>query len=368
MSFLSRLFKPKTEAVEKAPHPELVEAVGLLLLASREKRDDSLRHSGRLGELLGLLWREERQAVQAVYNAFNSVERLDRAFVEKMGQRVRTLQRTPPSTPEGRYGTVVQALQAEIAELPADPVLASGDNRLFVNTLTLARILMPAELHSQICEFLVANHRARRNDSEDVAALPYQELVCENMYRFLASIAPEAKPVFWEMLRNEATSQEFWPALRRIRDSNAVPYLLDLLPTAEDEQGRSPMTIDGQKEVIQVLREIGDARAVPVLQAMEKRLLPEPDVDSGMLTTWDRTLSKAWRERNELARVAGQAARHILRTSGEPQARLLRPSERSAPSGDTLLRPFAPSRGMPPQEMLRPVEQIKKPERPKRTL
>jgi len=360
MSLFRRLFKPKMTLVEKPSYEGLLETVGLLLLANRERRDDTLRRSERFGELLGLLWLDDKRAHRVVWEAFNSVEKIDREFVELLARRVYNLQHDLPTVPEGRYAIVVQALQEEltdIAELVAESVSTSTETKLFVNILTLARILLPAELHGPVCEFLVANNRGRKEDPRGGESLPYQELVRDNIYRFLGALTPDTIPVFWEMLRDETVTMELWPALRRIRGRGAVPYLLDLLPAAEDVQGTSVMNLDGQKEVIQVLREIGDLRAVPALQAMEKRLLPPPEEKAGVQTTWDRALSKTWRERNDLARAAGQAARHILRFSGEAAAQLLRPAEPAAKSGETLLRPFHSDPGATPaEELMRAAE------------
>ena len=114
MSLLSRLFKSKSASVGPAPHENQIEAVGLLLLAAREKRDDSLRDSALLGELLGLLWREDAQALKAVHAAFSSVAKLNREYVETLARRLRALQPTPPPTPEGRYEAVVDVLRAEL--------------------------------------------------------------------------------------------------------------------------------------------------------------------------------------------------------------------------------------------------------------
>ncbi|MCW3054876.1 MAG: hypothetical protein JWN14_4046, partial [Chthonomonadales bacterium] len=150
MSLFSRLFKPKITLMEKPSYEGMLETVGLLLLANREKRDDTLRHSERFGELLGLLWLDDKRAHRAVWEAFNSVEKIDREFVEMLARRVYNLQHTLPPTPEGRYAIVVQALQEElanVAELVAEAASTPAETKLFVNILTLARILLPAELH-----------------------------------------------------------------------------------------------------------------------------------------------------------------------------------------------------------------------------
>jgi len=350
MSLFSRLFKPKTVVSAGASYQELVETVGLQLLAAREKRDDSLRHSARFGELLGLLWQEDREALKAVHAAFNSVEKLDQEFIAALGRRVRTLQPTLPRTPEGRYAAVVQALGDDIAAISLqvpETVFTAAETKLFVGILTVARILLPPELHQTVCEFLIASNRVRRNRLEGDDTLPYQELICENIYRFLASLAPETMPTFWAVLRDDAVSKEFWPALRRIRDINAVPYLLELLPAVQDEQGLSAMSLDGQQEVIQVLREIGDLHAVPVLLAMEGRLPPSVE-KPGIQSAWDRALSQAWRERSDLARLAGQTARHILRSTGESETQIQRASGLPSQTGGTLLRPAPPQPGTTP--------------------
>jgi hypothetical protein len=114
MSLFSRLFKTKVPLLGAVSYQELIDAVGLLLLAAREKRDDSLRHSARLGELLGLLWQDDMQTLKTVYEAFASVERIDRRFVESLAAHVRAAQPSPPSTPEERYAAVVRAMEAEI--------------------------------------------------------------------------------------------------------------------------------------------------------------------------------------------------------------------------------------------------------------
>ncbi len=366
MSMFRRLFKSNKISSVGGSHKDLVEAVGLILLAGREKRDGSLRHSPRLGELLGLLWQDDPQARTAVYDAFSSVERLDRGFIESLGLRLRTEQTAPPPTPESRYGAVVQALRAELT-VPYTPatkrIYPNADTQRILSTLTLARILLPAELHQPICTFLLSFDKLYPLAPN---AADYLQLVPENIFRFLASISPNEMPTFWAMLRDETVSQEFWPALRRIRDKAAVPYLLEMLPAADDEEGVSAMSMDGQKEIIQALREIGDLRAVAVLLAIEKRPLPPPPDRPGIQSAWDRALSAKWRERNELARVAGQAARHILRNSDAAEAQLLRPSDLPIEIGGRLLRPSQPEQDTTaPEELMRPSNA---PQNPKRTL
>ncbi|MCW3054054.1 MAG: hypothetical protein JWN14_3224, partial [Chthonomonadales bacterium] len=285
----------------------------------------------------------------------------DREYVEMLAQRVHNLHQILPPTPEGRYLIVVRALQEEltnVAKLVADSVSTAAETKILVQVLTVARILLPAELHAPVCEFLAANSRGRKDAPLGGDSLPYQGLVIDNIYWFLGALPSDRIPAFWAMLRDETISRELWPALRRIRGRGAVPYLLDLLPAADDVQGDSVMNLDGQKEVIQVLKEIGDLRAVPVLQAMEKRLLPPPEEKPEFQSTWDRAMSKTWRERNDLARTAGQAARHILRFSGEAAAQLLRPSDMSAQRGETLLRPVHSDPGAtPPDELMRASEE-----------
>jgi hypothetical protein len=367
MSLFSRLFKSKTPAAGGVSYQELIESVGLLLLAAREKRDDSLRHSPRLGELLGLLWQDDPQALKAVHEAFSSVERIDRNFVQALGLRLRAAQPTPPPTPEGRYAAVVHALEEEIRSSPIQPlpfperVITTEAGTRLVNTLTLARILLPSELHPSVCDLLIATNRACHGRLDDEASTLHQHLIRDNIHRFLASIAPEEMPRFWERVRDPAVSEEFWPSLRRIRDIDAVPFLLDLLPDAQDEQGESPMSMAGQREVIQALREIGDARAVPMLLAIEKRPLPPPVEKQGIQSAWDRALSATWRERSDLTRLAGQAARHIMRNSNATEAQLLRPSASPSSTGETLLRPIRPDVGTAPSgEMMRASEEPKR--------
>ena len=70
---------------------------------------------------------------------------------------------------------------------------------------------------------------------------------------------PEEIPQFWERLKDPRTSREFWPIVRRMRDRRDVPFLLDALPE---------LALDGQSAVIVALQQIGDARAVPALQAL----------------------------------------------------------------------------------------------------
>lgn len=365
MSLLSRLFKSKTPSAHKEIRREGVETVGLLLLAAHAKRDDSLRHSPRFGEVLGMLWQEEAYALDAVHNVFSALESLDRKYLETLAHRMRAAQPIPPPTPEERYESVAQALRKEIESIPLQylpfpqdtvrrTVPAEAAARLG-SVLILARILLIHELHQPICEFLVANARACRSRPDNEASLPYQQLIRDNIHRFLGSLAPEDMPHFWATLRNTALPEEFLPTLRRIRNVNAAPFLLELLPSAQDEQGHSVMSPDGQKEVIQVLKEIGDVRAVPALLAIEKRHLPPPVEKSRVWNEWDRELSATWIERNELAQLAGQAARHIMRMSDDSGAQLLRPSEMPAKSSETLLRPSSPDSGTtPPEELMRP--------------
>ena len=371
MSLFSRLFKTKMPALGATSYQELIDAVGLLLLAAREKRDDSLRRSARLGDLLGLLWQDDAQALKAVYEAFASVERIDRSFVQSLAEHVRAAQPTLPPTAEARYIAVVQALEAEIRSTPMRPrpfperVIDNEAGSRLVYTLTLARILIPTELHRSVCDLLIAANGAMRDRPDDEGGILQLHLIRDNIDRFLASLAPDAMPGFWEKLRDPVVTEEFWPALRRIRSINAVPYLLDLLPAADDTEGVSVLSVQGQKEVIGVLREIGDIRAVPVLLAIEKRTLPPPEEKKGVQSAWDRALSAKWRERNDLIRTAGQAARYILRSSDSSEARLLRPSAAPLAQGETLLRPAQPFAGTTPaNELMRASEE---PERQERT-
>lgn len=367
MSLLSRLFKPKTNSGGVGSPRELAEAVGLLLLAARERRDDSLRHSARLGDLLGLLWQEDAQALNTVYEAFSSVERLDREFLESLAGRIRAARPALPPTPEERYKAVVDALQAEIEAVPLqsgplpDRIILPEEAARLNNALILARILLPPELHQSICAFLVANNRACRSLPNNEMDLPYQRLIRDNIYRYLASLSPDSMPHFWAMVRDEAVSEEFWSGLTRIRDRKAVPYLLELLPLPEDEASLGVMSLDGQKNVIKVLREIGDVRAVPALLAIEKRKPLTSPLQGGLETPWHRAFSQEWRERSALAQIAGEAARHIVRTSGESGAPLLRPPNGSVQSDDTLLRPSSPGAATTaPGERMRPADASEK--------
>jgi hypothetical protein len=365
LSLFSRLFKPKPELPEREAHQEGIETVGLLLLAAQAKRDDSLRHSARFGELLGMLWEEEKSALDVVHTVFASVERIDRKYLETLSRLLRAAHVSPPPTLEERYQAVLQALAAEIQTIPFQSLpfpedtvrrtIPSEAAARLVNVLILARILLMHELHQPICAFLVTNGRACLSRPNNEAALPYQLLIREHIHRFLSSLDPETMPHFWAALRDAAHPEEFWPTLRRIRDSKAVPYLLELLPAAQDEEDRSSVSLEGQKEIIQVLREIGDSRAVPTLLAIEKRHLPPSVEKPGILNQWDLTLSAQWQERTELSRIAGQAARHIMRNSPDSGAQLLRPSEMPAKTDDTLLRPAGPeSNTTPPEELMRP--------------
>ncbi len=368
MSLFSRLFKPKKMSVGAGPHRELVDAVGLLLLAAREKRDDSLRRSPRFGELLGLLWQDDDQALTTVHDTFSSMEKLDKEYIKDLAVRLRTAQRSPPPSPEGRYEAVVEELRAQIKAMPLQPlpffqliVTAPGATRL-LNVLTLARILLPPELHQPICELLVANNRACRGRMDD--SVPYQPLIRDNIHRFLALIDADAMPHFWEMMRNAAVSEEFWPGLRRIQDMKAIPYLLELLREAQDESGLSALSIAGQMELVQVLREIGDLRAVPVLLAIERQQLPFSVGNPNPSIARDPDHSKKWRERSKLAQVAGQAARHIIRNSGDARVQLLRPADALQEDSTTLLRPTAPVSGTTtPDQLLRPAEETERTKR-----
>ena len=388
MSLLSHLFKLKTAFPERASHRELVESAGLLLLAAHEKRDDSLRHSTRFGELLSLLWQNDKQAFKTVNEVFSSsVESFDRAFVEAFSQRLRILQPALPPSPESRFEAVVHALRLELQVMVApamQDVLPSGATRRLINTLTLIRLLLPAELHEPVCAFLVAYNRNHLSGSNDNISSPR---IREQIYRYLASLPPQSIPTFWAMLRDEAVSQEFWPVLRRIRDRNAVPYLLELLPEAQANPARSALSFAGQKAVVQALKEIGDPKAIPVLLAMEKQggpgfVRPAEASEPGLTVTdnalqsssgdrpstqsaWDRWMAESWHERTELARLAGQAARHIQRNSPDAGAQLLRPSEMPSTDDGTLLRPASPDAGTtPPNELMRPSVE---PEQTKRT-
>ncbi len=113
MSFWNRLFKPKS-IFAGSPYHDLAENVGLLLLAAREKRDDSLRHSERLGELLGLLWRSDTAASSAVRTAFNSIAKTSHEYMETLSRRLRRVYHVPPTIPKSRYEAVVEALREDV--------------------------------------------------------------------------------------------------------------------------------------------------------------------------------------------------------------------------------------------------------------
>lgn len=366
MSLFSRLFKSKAPVAGAQSSSDLIETVGLLLLAARERQDDSLRHSPRLGELLGLLWQADAQALNTVHRVLSSVEKVDREFVETLAERLRAGLPAAPSTPESRYEAISRALRADVEAIALQPSLlierpARSHTAIhLVNVLTLAHILLVPELHKPLCELLVAYNRTCRDCTEKDERIPYQDLVRENIDRFLASTAPEAMPYFWSMLRDEAVSEEFWPCLRRIRDIDSVPYLLDLLPAAHEEQDRSALSIAGQQEVVKVLREIGDMRAVPILLAIERRLPPELHRPTDALlapSVWEQFLIDSLRERSALAQLAGQAARHIARNSRASEAPLQRLSEEPPHRDKDLMRPSEPTtETMIPGEHLRPSE------------
>ncbi len=232
----------------------------------------------------------------------------------------------------------------------------------------MAQILLPAELHVPICETLAACNRVLQNRLDDEVSVGFRYVLREHTYKYLASFAPEAIPHFWEMLKDETTSKEFWPVLGRIRDRNAVPYLLELLPQADypvehrywnigvapvlapERQG---LEYEGQLQVLEALREIADVRAVPVLQAMEQRQ------DHGKYHVFSgNEFLETQRENNQLAEQAGKAARHILRNSKDAGALLLRPSEARPADGKTLLRPARPAADTTPaNELLRPSDE-----------
>ncbi len=373
MPFWDRLFNPKTVIGGRSPHRELVESVGLLLLAAREKRDDSLRNSPRLAELLELLWHQDDVSLDAVREALGSVEKVSRDVIATLARRVREASSSPPSSPEAVYEAVVALLHEDLAAgrpypLPFGQLTITQETGMrLVHAVTLARILLPAELHEPVCDALVTNSHALQDGITAEARFPYQHLLRNQIHRYLVAFSPQAIPHFWRMAAQEDTSEEFWPVLGRIRDRNAVPYLLELIPRADypvesgfwnvggmrqTEDGHRPLAFGGQWEIIAALTEIADVRAVPVLQAMAQR----SDYARYHVIKGFEILDRQ-RENNRLAEQAGLSVRTILRNAQDGSADLLR---LAAPPEDaqTLLRPVVPAASTTATgELLRPSDE-----------
>ena len=314
------------------------------------------RNCDSVGELLAYLWQEEPVALLLVRAGLIQVARDSQPMFETISQHndlmkiasmphpvaatcieghfIKELQgftrRQTPVCPDGseaRYDAVVVGLRAclrhNMKELlqtdeifPLDYVfdcLEIGDN------------LRAHSLHDVHCEMLVTTKQIINAKPDGSRAARLQSLQRE-LYSSLRWLAHK-KPLLWQMLKDPATSEVFWPVIDAIgnnRSVNCVPQLLDAL---------SYVSNTGKIHIIAALNRIGEASALPALQALARE------------NTWP------------VAAVAAKAVTAILRRSKGDAAQLLRAADtpQAANPGATLLRPVeadaSPTR---PEELLRP--------------
>jgi len=298
-----------------------LEQLGVLQqIEAVRKQGQDPRQSESIGQRLALLW-------QAQTAAYPSPTAAEAAFVLLRDLTAALREQTPriPETPEARYTAVAAALgrciQANIPELSLTDEPSTLD--YFRNALLMVLQLRAPELHGPCCNLLLAINATLMREREGNRR-PALESLRLGLYSCLAALPPDAMPQFWEHLRSQSRSEEFWPVVRRLRDRRAVPFLLEALPVLEP---------DGQSALLSALKAMGDARALPALQALA--------------------------EGNSLvAPVAREALTHILRTSRDDAAQLLRPTDarHAGNPRETLLRPAAATTGTTtgPDELLRP--------------
>lgn len=240
-----------------------------------------------------------------------------------------TRQQTPrcPESCEARYDAVVAGVRAclrhNMQELrqtdeifPLDYVFAC---------LKIGSHLRAHELHDVHCEMLVMTKQIIDAKPDGSRAARMQTLQRE-LYSSLRWLAHE-KPIFWQMVKDPATSEVFWPVIDAIginRTVNSVPQLLDALSYLSD---------NGKAHVIGALESSGDPFALPALQQL------------------------AQEKTSPVAPLAAKAVKSILRRSKGDAAQLLRAADtqHATNASETLLRPVqAGSPFVCPEELLRP--------------
>ena len=240
-----------------------------------------------------------------------------------------TRQQTPrcPDSCEARYDAIVAGLRAclrhNMQELLQTDEIFPLD--YVFDCLKIGSHLRAHELHDIHCEMLVATKQIMDAKPDGSRAARLQTLRRE-LYLNLRFQSQE-KPILWEMLKDPATSEVFWPVVDAIGSNssvNCVPQLLDALPYLSD---------NGKIHIIAALNRVGEASALPALQALARE------------NTWP------------VAAVAATAVIAILRRNKSDAAQLLRAADNQHAkiSGETLLRPAkessSPAR---PEELLRP--------------
>jgi hypothetical protein len=339
MSLWKRLFKRSAET--RADFKRIVSEAQEALA-----RGENPRYSPAVGELLGLFWDDKTPLPSTMQNylnpydgsvsyAPNAAEYLQR-FRTDLRDVLRQQQPVIPSGPEARYEATVAALRVlmqislvHIRERRSQPGYLPGATlnwdtffRLAV-AVKIVQYLQAAEVYDLCCDLLpIADEALIKMRGKGIGLFT---LLRDALHDYLAALPPEEIPQFWESLKDPRTSREFWPIVRRMRDRRAVPLLLDALPE---------LALDGQSAVVVALQQIGDARAVPALQALAA----------------DRS--------SLLAPIAEQAVAHILKHSRDDAAQLLRPTDarHASRAGETLLRPAAsaPDMNVRAEELLRP--------------
>lgn len=341
MSRWNRLFKRSSET-HGAYEQIIAEALA---------RGEDPRYSPAIGELLGLLWEDKAPVPLAVHiltgvrvtNAWSRLIRVSDArlqgFCHDLVTALRDKNLEAPATPEQRYTAVIAALSMLMPIWKAHTQVPRKANEHlrptvlppieetfynFVVALAIVQQLQAVELHGICCDLLLTVEEAliKERGGQNTSRL---SMLQGQLIDTLAALPPEEIPQFWRMLKDPRTSREFWPIVRRMRDRRDVPFLLDALPE---------LALDGQSAVIVALQQIGDARAVPALQALA--------ADKSSL----------------IAPIAEQAVAHILKHSRDDAAQLLRPtdSRHAGNAGETLLRPAAstPDANVRAEELLRP--------------
>ena len=240
-----------------------------------------------------------------------------------------TIQQTPlcPDTCEARYDAVVAGLRAclrhNMQELLQTDEIFPLD--YVFDCLKIGSHLRAHDLHDVHCEMLVTTKQIMDAKPDGSRAARLQTLQRE-LYSSLCWLAHE-KPIFWQMVKDPATSEVFWPVIDAIGNNhsvNSVPQLLDALPYLSD---------NGKTHVIVALYSSGDPSALPALQQL------------------------AQEKTSPVAPLAAKAVKSILRRSKGDAAQLLRAtdSHNTTNAGETLLRPVeADAPPVRPKELLRP--------------
>ncbi len=241
-----------------------------------------------------------------------------------------TRRQTPccPEDCEVRYDAVVAGLRAclrhNMQELHQTDEIVPLDY-VFDCLKIGSKLAADDYLREVFCEMLITIRQiiALERDGPLISRL---ETLRRELHTFLFR-ASHTHPILWQMLKDPATSEVFWPVVDMMRShwcSPFVPPLLDALPFLSD---------DGKARVIAALHDIGDPSALPALQQL------------------------AQEKTSRVSPLAAKAVKSILRHNKGDAAQLLRAADAqgNANAGATLLRPVEANANLTrPEELLRP--------------